>query len=478
MGEVQQNWMPGVRWATALKTGVADARAAAFQHILASDEPGMDLAEKRFAEAVPAVAAARREVERRVTSEDERTIHSRFDASWASYQAALKEIFGYSRQYAKEAAGLYYNEKAAPFAKGAMSATDDAVALKTRGADAANTRADKAVGGTIRSFTFTLALTLLAAALAAWALATTPGATRVALRTKRRAGRASLVMAALDSGGTPRAFLKLSNTAEGKLDRARLDRTAAHIAALGPGARAAGARVPESRVMTTAGGLAALIETPLTGETAQARLERGSIAPRDAVETLAAWLGRWHEATAVGRVLDAPRLEHEVLRPAAAVVPSLADGSGYQVWLEERCQALTGATVPLVATHGDLTMSNVLLAPGHAPGIVDWEASSPAAFPLRDLWYAAADAEAAPGRYRDRLGAFERSRMPSAPTGRVVAEAADRIQRALRLSPEFVTLCRHACWLQHAADEQTKRGAGEARPFLAILQRLAAERAA
>src|SRR5215203_5121839 len=26
MGEVQQNWMPGVRWATALKTGVGDAR--------------------------------------------------------------------------------------------------------------------------------------------------------------------------------------------------------------------------------------------------------------------------------------------------------------------------------------------------------------------------------------------------------------------------------------------------------------------
>ena len=93
MGEVQQNWMPGVRWATALKTGVADARAAAFQHILASDEPGMDLAEKRFAESVAAVAAARREVESRISSEGERTIHSRFDASWASYQRALKEIF-------------------------------------------------------------------------------------------------------------------------------------------------------------------------------------------------------------------------------------------------------------------------------------------------------------------------------------------------------------------------------------------------
>jgi hypothetical protein len=59
MGEVQQNWMPGVRWATALKTGVGDARAAAFQHVLATDESGMNDAEKRYAAGLAAVAAAR-----------------------------------------------------------------------------------------------------------------------------------------------------------------------------------------------------------------------------------------------------------------------------------------------------------------------------------------------------------------------------------------------------------------------------------
>lgn len=152
MGEVQHNWMPGVRWATALKTGVADARAAMFQHILASDEPGMDQAEKRYGEAVGAVAAARREVEGRMSSDGERVIYRRFESSWESYQAALKEIFTYSRQYAKEAAGLHYNEKAALFAKGAMAATDEIVALKTHGADEANLRADAAVDGVVRSF--------------------------------------------------------------------------------------------------------------------------------------------------------------------------------------------------------------------------------------------------------------------------------------------------------------------------------------
>jgi methyl-accepting chemotaxis protein len=67
MGEVQENWMPGVRWATALKTGVGDARAAAFQHVLATDERGMDDAEKRYAAGLAAVAAARAEVERRLS---------------------------------------------------------------------------------------------------------------------------------------------------------------------------------------------------------------------------------------------------------------------------------------------------------------------------------------------------------------------------------------------------------------------------
>jgi methyl-accepting chemotaxis protein len=93
-----------------------------------------------------------------------------FGGSWEAYQKALKEILGYSRQYAKEAAALYYNEKASPFAARALSAADDIVALKTRGADAANLRADAAVNATIQNFTFALALTLIVGAFAAWAL--------------------------------------------------------------------------------------------------------------------------------------------------------------------------------------------------------------------------------------------------------------------------------------------------------------------
>jgi len=170
MGEVQQNWMPGVRWATALKTEAGEVRAAVFEHILAANESGMDAAEKKFAAALESVAAAGREVEQRLSSADEKRLFEEFAGNWQRYQAALKEILGYSRQYAKDAAGLYYNDKADPFIDNALAAADGVVALKTAGADAANLLADGAVRGAIQSVGTIVVLTLFLAAFAAFGL--------------------------------------------------------------------------------------------------------------------------------------------------------------------------------------------------------------------------------------------------------------------------------------------------------------------
>ncbi|MFL5125260.1 MAG: methyl-accepting chemotaxis protein [Microvirga sp.] len=170
MGEVQQNWMPGVRWATALKTEAGEVRAAVFEHILAANETGMDAAEKKFAAALESVAAAGREVEQRLSSADEKRLFEEFAGNWQRYQAALKEILGYSRQYAKDAAGLYYNDKADPFIDKALAAADGVVALKTAGADAANLLADGAVRSAIQSVGTIVVLTLFLAAFAAYGL--------------------------------------------------------------------------------------------------------------------------------------------------------------------------------------------------------------------------------------------------------------------------------------------------------------------
>jgi methyl-accepting chemotaxis protein len=176
MGEVQQNWMPGVRWATALKTEVGEVRAAVFEHILAADETGMGAANKKFDEAVKSVAAAAGEVERRLSSADEQRLFAELTGNWRRYQEALAEILTYSRQYAKEAAGLYYNEKADAFVDKALAAADGIVALKTAGADAANLRADAAVTGAIQSVSIIIVLGLLVGALAAYGLIRSIGA--------------------------------------------------------------------------------------------------------------------------------------------------------------------------------------------------------------------------------------------------------------------------------------------------------------
>jgi methyl-accepting chemotaxis protein len=167
MDEVQGNALPGVHWAMALKTGAGDVRTAVFQHVLATDEDGMAAAEKRYAAALEGVEATRREHEQRLSSLKERTLYERFSERWQSYNKALKEIFTLSRQYAKDAAGAFYNEKAASLIENAVMATDEIVALKTLAAGAASERADSAATMTLKLVMLIMAFAALGSALAA-----------------------------------------------------------------------------------------------------------------------------------------------------------------------------------------------------------------------------------------------------------------------------------------------------------------------
>ena len=167
MGEVQGNALPGVHWAMALKTGAGDVRTAVFQHILATDEDGMTAAEMRYAVAVQDVDAARRAHEQRLSSAEERALYDRFNGHWQSYTAALKEILLLSRQYAKEGAGAFYNQKAASLIENAVMAIDEIVALKNLAASEASERADGAAATTLKLVMLIMALAALGSIAAA-----------------------------------------------------------------------------------------------------------------------------------------------------------------------------------------------------------------------------------------------------------------------------------------------------------------------
>jgi aminoglycoside phosphotransferase (APT) family kinase protein len=168
--------------------------------------------------------------------------------------------------------------------------------------------------------------------------------------------------------------------------------------------------------------------------------------------------------------LDARWIERRLVMPATTLRLDLPES--YLAWLRSQADAAMGESLPSVATHGDLTMSNVLLA-GGSLGIVDWEAADADGLPLRDLLYAAVDATAARDDYRDRLSAFARCFPVHGASIAPLAAGLDRLRRDAGLTETTTTLCVHACWLQHAADERGKRGPGEARPFLSIVRYLA-----
>jgi hypothetical protein len=251
---------------------------------------------------------------------------------------------------------------------------------------------------------------------------------------------------------------------------------AALINQLGPAARRAGARVPQPLFVEQINGHRVLLETAVSGQSLAALLAFKPSRLFDLMEHVTSWLERWNGSTKVIRSLDIELLNQELLAPAALLAPLLEQGEEYRQWLTIHCATATGIPVPLVATHNDLTMSNVLLDGQGSLGIVDWETCREEAFPLVDFFYAMADAVAATRGYTDRPKAFEACFSQGGIFAGAVARLHMRLMRSLEIPADVADLCFHACWLQHAADEHRVNEPSTRRRFLKIVQWLALHR--
>jgi hypothetical protein len=310
---------------------------------------------------------------------------------------------------------------------------------------------------------------LLAASLPGAALvARRPGAAPLAEWLARLGGetRATAQVAALTSWRGPDGPVVLYCFADGdahpwgvaKVGPAS-PREAEQLELLGEPARAAGARVPRLLARGTAGRHPALVEGAVGGRPAARVLRQSPERLAEVAGRIAAWLERWNAATARRGVPAAGRIERELL--GNDLLRNDLPAS-YRDWLADRCAALAGTAVPLVAAHHDLTMWNVRLDDGGRPGVLDWAEAESEALPLTDLFYAVADAAAACDGYRDRVAA---ARAP------IVEPLAERLSASLELSPAVAELCLHASWLRHAGNE--RRAGGADRPFAEIARWLA-----
>jgi hypothetical protein len=121
-------------------------------------------------------------------------------------------------------------------------------------------------------------------------------------------------------------------------------------------------------------------------------------------------------------------------------------------------------------------MWNVLVLGRQRPAILDWESAAAEALPLVDLYYALADAAAAAGDYRHPFAAFLECYGPAGKWRGLAAGLERRVAASLALPADYATLCFHACWLGHAADEEERAIEAGRRRFLPIVQWLAAHR--
>jgi hypothetical protein len=290
------------------------------------------------------------------------------------------------------------------------------------------------------------------------------------LRLKARGASRTAVLWTIAPGAASQATVIKRALTRDAVERIASERAA--IERIGPSARHAGATIPaiDPTNHTDSGcvryGLVPGVPADVVLGTAPDRLS-------SVMEQITAWLARWNQATRVWRTIDTTWLRRELLDPAHAAAALLDEPEPYFRWLSAGCGRLAGRSLAFVATHGDLTMSNVLVGDDRRLSIVDWESARTEGVPLSDLYYATADARAASARYRDRADVLVQVFGAESTSARSVAAAAMRIDPTCASDADLCELLRHAAVLPHAVNEMAKGRSGP-QPFATALRAMAA----
>lgn len=95
--DMEVNWMPSVRHASALNTATSDFRAAELQHILSTSEQEMAAYEQNIAAITALVERTRADYAKLISTEEERRAYEAFQRNWDEYLAEHKKVIGLSR---------------------------------------------------------------------------------------------------------------------------------------------------------------------------------------------------------------------------------------------------------------------------------------------------------------------------------------------------------------------------------------------
>jgi aminoglycoside phosphotransferase len=288
----------------------------------------------------------------------------------------------------------------------------------------------------------------------------------VVLSTSWRGQKGAVLLHAVHSRqGQPLAIAKTWLSAEGEATAAR---EAAGLEEIARRAADAGARTPTLLQRGWLGEQPYLVETAVSGEKASVLLQRRPEQLEDVLGRLVKWLLVWNLTTVQRKVLSQEMLEELLLRPGDELAASLGVGEGYNIYVAGLAHRLLGRQGTFVATHGDLTMVNVLIDQDMRLGVIDWETAKASGLPLADLFYTAVDAVAALDDYRDRPAAFRACFAPGGRYRSLVADLQARFVDQLALTPDQIALSFHASWLSYALAERRETAKAAPDEFLRI----------
>jgi hypothetical protein len=232
---------------------------------------------------------------------------------------------------------------------------------------------------------------------------------------------------------------------------------------IAPSAGDAGARVPRVLASRELGSMQLVLESVVSGRPAANLVAAGGIGTEEVQRRLADWLEAWNRSRARVRPINQADVARFVLAPASRA----AVKGRYLEFLQDLGARAIDRECSFVPSHGDLTLANVLVDDYGPLGVVDWEHAREESLPLTDLLYAGVDTVAARCRYADRPGAFKACFMPGGEHAQSLVRLRRRSATALGLDEVVQTVCFHACWLQHAANEADRSSTKG--PFVTIL---------
>lgn len=102
--EIQEEWLPKVRLASAMNAAAANSRIQEFKHVLAGSTEEMDDIEEKLATYDSALAVARERYEPMIGTDEGRRIYDQFSTTWSAYLALRKRAIDLSRQRQPEEA--------------------------------------------------------------------------------------------------------------------------------------------------------------------------------------------------------------------------------------------------------------------------------------------------------------------------------------------------------------------------------------